>query len=107
MEQFNTTIHSATRRLILRDELALYRTHLANERTLMAYMRSGIALIIAGATIMHFVDQGWFWLIGLLCIPGGVVVSTIGISRYREMKISITKKAQRYARPSTGSESNT
>lgn len=81
--------------LILRDELALYRTHLANERTLLAYLRSGVALVIAGATIMHFVGQGWFWLTGLLCIPGGVVVSLIGISRYQAMKLSITRKARR------------
>ncbi len=93
------TVHSATRRLILRDELALYRTRLANERTLLAYLRSGVAMVIAGATIMHFAEEGWFFLVGLLCIPGGAVAAFIGIARYRGMNLSIEKKAQRYRGP--------
>ncbi len=36
--------------LILRDELAINRTILANEATLLAYVRSALTLIIAGVT---------------------------------------------------------
>jgi len=71
--------------LILRDELAIDRTLLANERTLMAYLRAGVALLIAGVTIIHFSSAGWFWMIGLACLPGGIVTATIGILRYRKM----------------------
>ncbi len=76
--------------LILRDELAIDRTLLANERTLMAYLRSGVALLIAGVTIIHFSAGGWFWMIGLACLPGGVVTSAIGVMRYRKMSRKIT-----------------
>lgn len=68
--------------LILRDELAIDRTLLANERTLLAYLRSGVALLISGVSIMHFAHTGWFWLVGLLCIPVGIVAGAIGVFRY-------------------------
>jgi len=58
---------------------------LANERTLMAYLRSGVALLIAGVSIMHFSSEGWFWMVGLACIPTGMITSVIGVARYRKM----------------------
>ena len=77
--------------LILRDELALDRTLLANERTLLAYLRSAMALLIAGATMVHFSQGGWFWTIGLLCLPFGAAVGLIGVIRYRRMHLAILK----------------
>lgn len=76
--------------LILRDELAIDRTLLANERTLLAYLRSGIALLIAGVTIVHFSQAGWFWAVGIACLPTGIVTGAVGIARYRKMNRSIS-----------------
>lgn len=76
--------------LILRDELAVDRTRLANERTLLAYLRSAMALVIAGATIMHFSNEGWFWLLGLMCLPLGAFTAGIGVLRYRKMERAIS-----------------
>jgi putative membrane protein len=84
--------------LILRDELAVDRTLLANERTLLSYLRAGVSLLIAGVSIMHFSYQGWFWTIGLACIPIGAVATIIGVSRYRRMNRAISllrKQAKR------------
>jgi len=75
--------------LILRDELAIDRTLLANERTLLSYLRSGVALAIAGASITHFAPSGWFWALGVGCIPLGAVVSVVGIVRFRAMNRAI------------------
>ena len=75
--------------LILRDELAIDRTLLANERTLLAYLRSGVALIIAGITIIHFSHHGWFLVVGIACIPTGVVTGVAGIVRFRRMNNAI------------------
>jgi putative membrane protein len=72
--------------LILRDELAIDRTFLANERTLLAYLRSGVALLIAGVSIMHFSQVDWFWFVGLVCIPAGIITAIVGLVRYRSMK---------------------
>ena len=76
--------------LSLRDELAIDRTLLANERTLLAYLRSGVALLIAGATIMHFAAEGWFWGMGLACVPLGIGNVIIGVIRYRRMHKAIS-----------------
>jgi len=75
--------------LILRDELAIDRTLLANERTLLAYLRSGVALLIAGITIIHFSQEGWFWGVGIACIPIGIMSGVIGVVRYRRMNRAI------------------
>ena len=76
--------------LILRDELAIDRTLLSNERTVLAYLRAGVALLIAGVTIMHFSNEGWFWAVGVACIPTGIITSVIGVARYRKMNRSIS-----------------
>lgn len=76
--------------LILRDELAIDRTLLANERTLLSYLRSGVALLIAGVSIIHFSQEGWFWAVGIACIPTGLVAGIVGTIRYRRMNQLIT-----------------
>jgi putative membrane protein len=76
--------------LTLRDELAIDRTLLANERTLMAYLRSGVALLIAGVSIIHFSRDGWFWGVGMACLPTGIIAAFIGVTRFRRMSRSIS-----------------
>lgn len=71
--------------LILRDELAIDRTLLANERTLLSYLRSGVALLIAGVSIIHFSQEGWFWALGIACIPIGIITGIVGVVRYQRM----------------------
>lgn len=68
--------------LIVRDHLALDRTRLANERTLLAYLRSGVSLVLAGATLLHFAQNSWLEWVGLGCIPVGVMVMTLGSWRF-------------------------
>jgi len=75
--------------LTLRDELAVDRTLLANERTLLAYLRGGITLLLAGITFIHFSQHDWFTVMGVLCLPAGLVLLLLGIHRYRKMNRSI------------------
>ncbi len=76
--------------LILRDELAIDRTLLANERTLLAYLRSAVALLIAGVSIIHFSQGGWFRVMGIACLPAGVITGVVGVWRSRLMSRSIS-----------------
>jgi len=76
--------------LILRDELAIDRTLLANERTLLAYLRSAAALLIAGISMIHFSSADWFHTTGFICIPGALLVSLIGLLRFRKMNSTIS-----------------
>ena len=71
--------------LILRDELAIDRTLLANETTLLAYMRLSISLTIAGVSIVHFAMEEWFRTIGILCVPVGIGAGMVGWWRYNKM----------------------
>ncbi len=76
--------------LILRDELAVDRTLLANERTLMTYLRFGVGLLIAGVSIIQFSTQDWYWAVGVACIPIGIITGIVGVGRYRRMNKSIS-----------------
>ena len=76
--------------LIIRDELAIDRTLLANERTLLAYLRSGVALLIAGVSIIHFSQEGWFFFVGIFCLPAGLITLILGILRYHKMNKAIS-----------------
>jgi len=71
--------------LILRDELAIDRTILANERTVLSYLRGSVSLIIAGVTFVHFVEAGTLHYIGLSLIPIGLIAGLFGVCRYRRM----------------------
>jgi putative membrane protein len=76
--------------LILRDQLAIDRTLLANERTLLSYLRSGVALFIAGLSIIHFSHEVWFTVIGFVCLPFGLVTMWFGIRRFKKMDEAIS-----------------
>lgn len=75
--------------LILRDELAIDRTILANERTVLAYLRSALTLVVGGVTVLHFVERGLLFYIGIAALPFGVAVGAFGVSRYRKMNRAI------------------
>jgi putative membrane protein len=75
--------------LILRDELAIDRTILANERTALSYLRGSMALIIAGLTFVHFIEFGLLRYIGMSLIPLGLIAGAIGVRRYRRMNQQI------------------
>ena len=77
------------RELILRDELAIDRTLLANKSTLLSFMQLSISLTIAGVSIIHFAMEEWFRSIGVLCVPTGLVVGILGWRRYWKMEAEI------------------
>lgn len=72
--------------IILRDFLALERTTLANERTLFAYLRAGIYMVIAGFAFLEleeFIDLVWlsYILFGI-----SVFLFVFGFTRFFIMK---------------------
>jgi len=72
--------------LILRDHLAAGRTDLANERTLLAYVRTALALFAAGVTLVHFFESVWLDIVGWTFVPIGVGTFIIGAIRYKTMR---------------------
>ena len=68
--------------IILRDYLALERTKLANERTLFAYLRTSLYLILAGIAFIQLKDFDSIKWLGYLSLIFSVILLIIGILRY-------------------------
>ena len=79
--------------LILRDHLALDRTRLANERTLLSYLRTALMLLVAGASAVKFVGQSHDVVFtGWLFIVLAFAVAIIGTWRFLDMRRTINGK---------------
>ena len=71
--------------LILRDHLAIDRTILSNEITVLSYARTSLALIAAGAAVIHFFAEQWIKGVGVFLILVGLALAIVGYMRYRKM----------------------
>lgn len=67
----------------LNEQLNAATTILANERTLLSYIRTALALFIAGLTFVRFFDNRIIEIIGWVFIPLGLINLVLGIVRYR------------------------
>ncbi|TWT65189.1 YidH family protein [Allorhodopirellula solitaria] len=73
-----------------RNELALIRTHLANERTLLAYARTSLMIAGTGATVIKFFGdtRGRLALgVGLLVI--GAILFIVGVVLFFKQRARI------------------
>lgn len=68
--------------LVLREYLALERTKLANERTLLTYIRTGLYFLIAGSTLGHFIHTPFWNIFGTPLIIAGLVIALLGGIRF-------------------------
>jgi len=80
------------------------RDHLANERTFLAWLRTGIATIVFGFAIGRFsialreflklqgdpaVTPGLTTWLGITSAVGGVLLIFVGLRRYRKTKVQL------------------
>lgn len=73
-------------KIILRDYLALERTTLANERTLFAYLRSGLYIVIAAFAFLElkqFMNLEW---LSYILFSFSLILFVFGITRYIILK---------------------
>jgi len=68
------------------EKLAEIRTKQANERTLLAYFRTALTLLVAGLTFIKFFGNPYIIAIGWVFIPFGIVNMILGVIRYRATK---------------------
>ncbi len=81
----NPYVNFSKEELILRDHLAIDRTILSNESTILAYIRTSVAVAAAGATIIHFLPGFYLDLLGGILIVISIIILIIGLIRYRKM----------------------
>ena len=77
-----------------RDTLALERTRMANERTFLAYIRTGLSLLAAAAVLFQFFSKinsyvATVWVLVVL----GVLVLVIGLLRFYTVKAELNRYA--------------
>jgi putative membrane protein len=75
--------------IILRDFLALERTKLANERTLFAYIRTSLYLILAGIAFIQLKDFQSIKYLGIISLLLSVVLLIVGIWRYHRLNLQL------------------
>ncbi len=78
-----------------RDEHAWRRTSLANERTMLAYVRTALAMAAGGATLMRFFGGLSWTLVGLAACAAGMLVGLTGAVRYRRVKRELAEDPAR------------
>lgn len=71
--------------IILRDYLAMERTKLANERTLLSYIRSSLYLLLGGIAIIQLEGFERIKFIGYVSLALTVILVIIGIYRFRKL----------------------
>lgn len=68
--------------------MTVQRTIFANERTLMAYLRTAIALIAGGFAAVKLSHHKYMEFIGLSLMPLGVILAVYSFTRYfRKQKL--------------------
>ena len=76
--------------LILRDVLAIDRTRLANERTLLAWLRTGLMLLVSGGTLIKlFEGEPLLEVTGYVLMPLGLIASVLGVYRFLRVQARI------------------
>ncbi|GGG37048.1 DUF202 domain-containing protein [Bizionia arctica] len=77
--------------VILRDYLAIERTRLANERTLLSYIRSSLYLLLGGIAFFQLKDFVNFKFLGLLSLLFSALFFIIGVYRFVLLKKSLKR----------------
>lgn len=77
--------------IILRDYLAIERTRLANERTLLSYIRSSLYLILGGIAFLQLEGFSNIKYLGIFSLVLSVIFLIIGIYRFMLLKRSLKK----------------
>ncbi|OBX21580.1 DUF202 domain-containing protein [Bizionia algoritergicola] len=77
--------------VILRDYLAIERTRLANERTLLSYIRSSLYLLLGGIAFLQLKDFPDFHYLALLSLVFSALFFIIGVYRFVLLKKSLKR----------------
>src|SRR5262249_12107356 len=72
--------------LSLNDYLAIDRTVLANERTLLSYTRTALTMLVIGGTCIKVFDSHWIEVVGIIFLALSLMTFIVGWRRYHRMR---------------------
>ncbi len=76
-----------------RDSLALFRTDLANERTLLAYSRTALMVAATGVSLVEVLKVSPVWVqIGWVLTVSAVGIGILGVVRFVRMRRNLRKR---------------
>ncbi len=78
-------------KIILRDYLAIERTRLANERTLLSYVRSSLYLLLGSIGFFQLTSFPNFKYLAYTALLFSVLFFVIGVYRFMLLKKSLKK----------------
>ncbi|XMO85257.1 DUF202 domain-containing protein [Algibacter sp. AS12] len=78
-------------KVILRDYLAIERTRLANERTLLSYIRSSLYLLLGSIGFFQLKGFPNFKYLAFLALAFSAIFFVIGVFRFRLLKKSLKR----------------
>lgn len=70
----------------IQSELSIERTKMANRRTFLSYIRSSVALIVAGAGLLKFIQVPAWIGIGWICIVLAPILLVAGVIDYLKVR---------------------
>ncbi len=77
--------------LILRDHLALERTRLSNERTLLSYIRSSLYLLVGGVAMVQVEGFGNLHYAGYLALLLSGLFLLVGLARFQRLRAQLDR----------------
>jgi inner membrane protein YidH len=77
----------------LRDRLAVQRTELANERTLLSYVRTALGLIAIGVPAVWWFEDPVIQALGVLSLIMGLGFVAIGTRRFLRFRAEINRQS--------------
>ncbi|TYA84405.1 DUF202 domain-containing protein [Seonamhaeicola marinus] len=78
-------------KVILRDYLAIERTRLANERTLLSYIRSSLYLLLGSIAFFQLKDFPNYQYLALIALVFSGLFFVIGLYRFLTLKRSLKR----------------
>lgn len=74
---------------LVRDRLARQRTELANERTLLSYIRTAMGFFIVGIPAVWWLELPGVQALGVVSLVAGVAFLGVGVWRFFTIKAGI------------------
>lgn len=90
--------------IILRDYLALERTKLANERTLLSYIRSSLYLLLGGIAIIQLQGFESIKFLGYIAFGCTILFIIIGVYRFQKLNRQLKNYYEQIDSKFTGEE---
>ncbi|WP_242926417.1 YidH family protein [Pontibacter vulgaris] len=84
----------------IRDQMAVQRTIFANERTLMAYLRTSIAIIGGGFAAIKLSKHIYMEIVGLVLMPTGLALALYSLYRYVQKQKLIKSQKEEFTQTS-------